>query len=129
MTGLLADQSLSVRAAAAVALSLAGNAVVLALARFAAVAPGFRALTWPPVLLLTTLGAVGAVAVYWLLARRTADPDRSFRRVALAVLLVSFLPDLGLLVGDPDATVPAVLVLMGMHVVVAAACLATLSGR
>jgi hypothetical protein len=42
------------------------------------------------------------------------------------VLVVSFLPDLGLLAGDPAATVPGVLALMVMHVVVAAASVGAL---
>ena len=41
------------------------------------VAPGFRPLALPPVLLFTVLGVAGATVVYWLLHRRAANPDRT----------------------------------------------------
>jgi hypothetical protein len=111
-----------------VTLAVLGNALVLAAAGAADVAPGFMALAYPPVVALSALGAVGAVGVYALLRRYVATPDRTFRRVALAVLAVSFVPDLALLALDPAATVPGVLVLALMHVVVAAAALGLLPG-
>jgi hypothetical protein len=52
-----------------------------------------------------------------------------FTRVAVVVLLLSFVPDVLLLQADPAATVPAVIVLMVMHVVVAVVCVASLTGR
>ena len=81
--------------------------------------PGFRALTVPPVALLSALGAGGATVVYWLLRRYASDPDRTFVRVAAGVLLISFVPDVALLAVDPAATPLAVVVLVAMHVVVA----------
>lgn len=114
------------RGAVATVLSLLGNLGLVALADALGVAPGFRAVSVPPVAFLTVVGAVGATATYVALARFTADPDRTFRRVALAALVVSFLPDLGLLAVDEAATVAGVGVLMAMHVVVAGFCLALL---
>ncbi|NHN57577.1 hypothetical protein G9466_00600 [Halorussus sp. JP-T4] len=103
------------------------NAIILAAARAAGVAPGFRALTWPPVMFLTVVGAGGAVGVYWLLARRSDSPDRTFTVVAAVVLVLSFVPDLLLLSADESATAFGVAVLMVMHVAVAAACVGALA--
>ena len=87
------------------------------------IAPAFRALTIPPVAFLSALGAGGATVVYWLLGRFVSDADRTFVRVAVGVLLLSLVPDLALLAIDPAATLFAVIVLMAMHVVVAAVSL------
>lgn len=114
------------RGAVATALSLLGNLGLVVLADALGVAPDFQAIAIPPVAFLTTLGAAGATATYVALGRFTADPDRTFRRVAVAVLVLSFLPDLALLAVDDAATVAGVVVLMAMHVVVAGVCLALL---
>ena len=74
-------------------------------------------------------GVVGATLVYALLLRRSRAPRRTFVRVAAAVLVLSFLPDLALLALDPAATVGGVVVLMLMHVVVAAASVGVLTRR
>lgn len=109
-------------------LSMIGNAVLLALVQALEVAPDFRALSFPPVLFLSAVGAVGAVAVYWVLDRRVDQPARTFRRIAAAVLVVSFGPDLALLAADEAATIPGVIALMLMHVVVAAVAVGVLVG-
>lgn len=119
---------LAVRAGLAVVLSVLVNGVLVLAFDAAGIAPDFRALSIPPVAFLSAAGAVGAAAVYWLLGRYVDRPERTFRRVAVAVLVLSFVPDLGLLAADPAATVPGVLALMGMHVVVAAASVGFLSG-
>ena len=115
-------------ALAAVVASVANAALVL-VATTVGIAPGFRPLALPPVLLLTVVGVAGATAVSWLLLRRVSNPDRTFVRVASVVLVLSFLPDVGLLSADPAATVPGVVVLMAMHVVAAVASVAVLTGR
>ena len=122
------SRSLAVRGGIAVVLSAIGNAVVLVVVQALEIAPDFQALTFPPVLFLSAVGAVGAVGVYWLLDRRAERPARTFRRVAAGVLVVSFVPDLALLAVDEAATVPGVLVLMLMHVVVAAVAVGVLVG-
>lgn len=109
-------------------LSVLVNAVLVVLVGAVGIAPEFRALTLPPVALLSAVGAIGAVVVYGLLTRYVDRPERTFRRVAAVVLVLSFVPDLGLLVGDPAATVPGVVVLMIMHVVVAAVSVGALVG-
>lgn len=119
-------RSLPVRGALAVVLAVLANAVLVLAVDAIALAPDFRALTLPPVAFLSALGAAGATGVYALLGRYVADRDRTFVRVAVAALLISFVPDLALLWQDPAATVPAVVVLMLMHVVVAAVAVGVL---
>lgn len=118
--------SLPVRGVLAVLASVLVNAALVWALDAAGIAPDFRALTYPPVVFLSALGAVGATVVYALLVRYVDDVDRTFVRVAAAVLVLSFVPDLGLLAADPAATVPGVLALMVMHVVVAVASVAAL---
>jgi hypothetical protein len=122
------SRSLAVRGGIAVVLSVIANALVLVVVQALEIAPDFQALTFPPVLFLSAAGAVGAVAVYWLLDSRAERPARTFRRVAAAVLVVSFVPDLALLALDEAATGPGVVVLMLMHVVVAAVAVGVLVG-
>jgi hypothetical protein len=111
---------LPVRTGVAVVLSVLANGALVVAATGLGVAPGFRPLALPPVAVLSAAGAVGAAAAYWLLSRVVADADRWFRRVAVAALLLSFVPDAALLAADPAATVPGVVALAAMHVVVAA---------
>jgi len=126
----LNTKTIALRGTAAAALSTLVNAGVVAVAQSADVAPEFRALTYPPVIVLTVAGAVGATVVYALLARRNGrETDQTFTRIAVAVLVLSFVPDIGLLVVDDAATAFGVVVLMAMHVVVAAASVALLTGR
>lgn len=123
------SRSLAVRGGIAVGLSAIANALVLVVVQALEIAPDFQALTFPPVLFLSAGGAVGAVAVYWVLDRRVDRPARTFRRIAAAVLVVSFVPDLALLAVDESATIPGVIALMMMHVVVAAIAVGVLVGR
>lgn len=112
--------SLPVRSGIAVVLSVLANVVLVLGVDALGIAPGFGALTIPPVAFLSALGAGGAAIVYWLLRRYVSNPERTFVRVAAGVLLLSFVPDVALLAIDPAATPLAVAVLMAMHVVVAA---------
>ncbi|MFT4890860.1 MAG: hypothetical protein ACI9YT_001781 [Halobacteriales archaeon] len=124
----VSSRSLAVRGGIVLVLSMIGNAVVLALVQAREIAPDFRALSFPPVLFLSAVGAVGAAAVYWVLERRVDYPARTFRRIAAAVLVVPFGPDLALLAADEAATMPGVIALMLMHVVVAAVAVGVLAG-
>jgi hypothetical protein len=119
-------RTLLARATVAAAVAAAVNAALVALAAATGIAGEFRALSYPPVLVLTVVGVAGATAVYAVLLRRRADPDRAFVRTATAVLLLSFLPDVAVLVLDPAATPAGVLVLLVMHVVVAGASVGVL---
>jgi uncharacterized membrane protein len=111
------------RGALAAVLGVAANVVLVALANAAGVDPDLRALTFPPVVFFSAVGALGATVVYAVLVRRVDEPARRFRQIAIGVLVVSFVPDIGLLVADETATPTGVAVLILMHVTVAAACL------
>jgi hypothetical protein len=115
--------------AALVAATVVNVAIVAVAAGPLALASDFDPLNVPPVALFTVLGVIGATATYLVLDRVVDDTDRVFTLVAAAVLLLSFLPDIALLRGDPNATLPAVIALMLMHVVAAVACVAALTGR
>ena len=121
--------TLARRGGLAVVASLALNWVVLWLVLTAAPVQPFDALSVPPVTLLSAAGAVGATLVYAGLSRRAERPDRTFVRIAIVVLVLSFAPDLALLAVDPDATVGGVIALMVMHVTVAASCVWALTDR
>ena len=128
-SGTIPTQTLAVRGGLAVVVSLLVNLAILAAVLSSGIVEPFDALSVPPVALLTVLGAIGATIVYGAITRRSDAPDRTFIIVAAAVLVLSFAPDLALLEYDADATVPAVIVLMIMHVAVAAACVWALTDR
>jgi hypothetical protein len=89
--------------------------------------PAFTPLGWGPPIFFTTLLVTGAVVVFALIGRLARSPIRTFQIIAVVVLVLSFIPDLLLLVapmpppdGPPpigDVTLPNVLALMVMHVV------------
>jgi uncharacterized membrane protein len=91
------------------------------------VPPEFPPLDGPgPTIFFTVVCGVVAVAVYALIRRTSESPDTLYRRIALAVLLLSFLPDLWLLSdgaaqASAGATPAGVGILMAMHVAAAAA--------
>lgn len=120
-------RELTLRGAVAVGLSLLVNWLLLAVVLLTEFVEPFDPLSFPPVTLLTALGAIGAVVVYAAIDRRSRTPDRTFALVAVTVLVVSFIPDLALLAFDDNATVGAVAVLMAMHVTVAAICVEVLT--
>ncbi len=79
-----------------------------------------------PTIFLTSVGALGAVGVFAALRRVSDRPEALFRRIALIVLLASFVPDLWLLSEGasgafPGATPAGVATLMLMHLLAAAA--------
>jgi peptidoglycan/LPS O-acetylase OafA/YrhL len=126
----LDTKTLTLRGIVAAIVGAAVNAGLVALADGVGIAPGFRALTYPPVVFLSVVGALGAAVAYLVIQRRASgDPDQTFTRIAAAVLLLSFLPDIGLLFGDDAATVAGVVLLTVMHVVVAVAAVVLLTGR
>ena len=79
------------------------------------------------VIVLTTFGVLGAVIVFALLVRFARRPILIFKWIAVVVLLLSFVPDVLLLVASvPGATALSVGVLMSMHVVAWAISVGTL---
>ena len=86
-----------------------------------AIPDSFLALNVPPTILFTLAGVLGAIGVFAWLGRRTPRPISRFTRVAAVVLVVSLLPDLGLLAAPmPGTSLAAVAVLMVEHLVAAA---------
>lgn len=120
-------RDLVTRGALAVVLSLVVNGLIVwAVIATGAVRP-FDPLNYQPVFLLTTVGAVGATLTYGLVRRVSARPDRTFAVVVVVALLLSFVPDVAWLPGDPGATTAGIGVLMAMHVTTAAICFAVLT--
>jgi len=86
-----------------------------------------------PTIFFTVVSGAVASGVYARIRRVSARADTTFRWVALAVLLLSFAPDLWLLSEGaaeafPGATPGAVGILMAMHVAAAAAIVGVLTG-
>jgi len=81
--------------------------------------PAFMPLTLMPPIVFTVVGVLGAVITYAVIGRRAAQPLAQFRRVALIALIVSFVPDLLMLITgfNPGTTLANVVVLALMHVV------------
>ena len=110
-------------------LSLLANYGVLTVIPQAELVAAYEHLAYPPVTLWTTVGVVGATAVYGLLHRYVDDPDRAFVRLAVVALLVSFVPDIGLYLFDEEATAGAAAALAVLHVPPAVVCIAVLPER
>lgn len=105
-------------APAAVALTLLGR--VLA-GTVMPIAPAFAPLHVPPIAVLTAVGLHAAAVVLALCFRFTVHPLRWYRRIAVAVLLASVVPDVALLAtGVPGATPASVGLLVVLHLVAGA---------
>ena len=86
-----------------------------------------------PTVFLTVVGVTAGLGVAVAVDRRSARPVALFRRIVVAALLLSLLPDLWMLTeggaeGFPGATVPAVAILMAQHVAAAAVVLWSVTG-
>lgn len=83
---------------------------------------GFSPLTAPAVATMTIAGMIGATVVFGWMARVRPDPRGAFVRIAVAALVISWLPDLGIWATGvfPHTTGAGVLILMALHPVAAA---------
>ena len=113
----------------AVIASVAANVLLtMAAVRLFGLSSEFPPLAAGAIAMFTAVGVVGAVVVFALVARFSSRPITLFRRIALAVLLLSLLPDVAMLFsGEPGATPAAVVWLMMTHVVAAAISVALLT--
>ena len=115
----------------AAVLSVAANAVIRTIAKAAFEVPdGFQPFTFGQFTFVTVAGVAGATLVLGFLGGlfnkagrpiQRARPIRSFRRLAVGALVLSWIPALGLLAGRPypGTTVQSVGTLMVMHTVTA----------
>ncbi|MFC7057258.1 DUF6069 family protein [Halovenus salina] len=71
---------------------------------------------YPAIGVWTLLGIGGATVVYWGLTQRSATPDQTFVLVAAVVLVLSFLPDIGLALTADSVTTSEAIGLMILHV-------------
>ncbi len=121
--------------ALAVAVAILVNVVIRTVAvSVLGIGAGFQPLEVGPTVFFTVVGMVGAVVVFGLILRFARRPVWLFRRVALAVLVVSLVPDVLMLFSGsmPGTTVAGVLTLMVEHVAswaVAVGVLTTLVGE
>ena len=84
----------------------------------------FQPLSWGQFIFLTVVGTGLGAVVFAVVARFAKRPIRTFRIISVVALLLSWLPDFGLLAaGDrapyPGTSLSSVGVLMFMHVVAA----------
>jgi Kef-type K+ transport system membrane component KefB len=108
---------------AAVAAAIALNAVIAAIAVAAGAPSGYAPLMFPVFAACTIVPMIVGWFLWRPVARRVRNPRRSMPLLALAVLVVSYVPDVILLATGfiPDTTPAGVVALMAMHVVVIAA--------
>ena len=111
----------------AVAIAVALNAVVAAIAGAAGATPGYGPLTLPAYALFTALGFAAGWLGWSMITRRAARPRAVLSVLVPVVLVLSFVPDvLLLLLGFiPGTTTVAAVALMVMHVVVVAIAVPT----
>ncbi len=89
----------------------------------------FKPLNASSVISLTVLGVLAATAACFLLNRASGHPVNTFRRVAPAALLLSFVPDIAIWASHGyahTASASTVLPLMIMHVAVGTLCIVLL---
>jgi hypothetical protein len=108
-----------------------GNIIVLLITDALFTVPAsFPPFAIGPVTFFSVVGVVGATAVFALLGRFTQRPIRWFWIISVVVLLLSFIPNIVMLVANtlPGTTVAGVVGLMITHVVAAAAAVGILIG-
>lgn len=78
--------------------------------------PEYPPLTPVGLIFFTVVLVSAGVLVFAVVVRTSATPIRTYRRIALVALVISFVPDLILPVTDPGTTWTAAIVLMVTHV-------------
>ena len=120
------------RAPLAGALTVFASVVAVLIIRAIAVAilhpsPRFEPLTIGPPIMDTVIAATIAVLVFLKVAENSVRPVRTWRRIALVVLIVSLWPDVALAQAHSmGGGWPEAYALMAMHVAVCALCVTML---
>ena len=98
------------------------NTVIATVARALGASANFQPLTPPAYISLTVLGFLLAVAGWAIIRAKASNPARVLRVLVPVVLVLSFIPDLGLLLSGsrPGTSGGAVAALALMHLAVAA---------
>lgn len=109
-------QTLAGRGAGALAIALVVNLALGWVALSQDLVESTEFFQYPAIVVWTLLGMGGATIVYGVLTRRFATPDRTFLRVAAAVLVLSFVPDIGLALTAESVTTSEAIGLMVLHV-------------
>jgi len=109
-------RTLATRGAGMLAIALAVNLALGWIALSQEVVASTEFFRYPAIVVWTLLGTVGATVVYGVLTRRSATPDRTFVRVAAVVLVLSFVPDVGLALTADSVTTSEAIGLMVLHV-------------
>jgi hypothetical protein len=106
--------------AVASAVAFALNAAVAAIAVAAGAPASYAPLTAPVFGAFTVLGVLGGWIGWWLVTLKASRPRAVLAWLAPLVLVLSFIPDVVLLVLKfiPGTTTAAALALMAMHVIV-----------
>ena len=110
-----------VGAGLALAATVATVLIAMALRNGLGVPAAFTPLSTPAVAISTVVGMIGATLVFAWVARVQADPGRTFVWIAMAGLIVSWLPDLAIWAtrAFPETTATGILSLMALHPVAA----------
>lgn len=126
---ILPRDELAKRGGLAIALAAVANLLVYHVAEAVlSIPPTFQPMHPARVVVLTVLGGLGAVGAYVIVQNKADDPPRTFVNVAMVALVVSFIPDILLLVTDrPGTTIAGVVTLMTMHIVAAVTLVAGLT--
>jgi hypothetical protein len=105
---------------AAAALSLAADLVLVAVGRAVFTVPAsFGKFAFGAYALLTVLGVAGATAAWWAVTRLSSRPRWLLTRLAALVTALLLIPDF-LLLGTPGNPAGPVVILMLMHLAIAA---------
>lgn len=109
-------RTLAARGAGALVIALVVNLALGWIALSQGLVASAEFFRYPGIVVWTVLGIAGATLVYGVLTRRSSTPDETFVRVAVAALLLSFLPNIGLAFGLESVTTSEVIGLMALHV-------------
>ncbi|MHA6763795.1 DUF6069 family protein [Streptacidiphilus sp. PAMC 29251] len=112
---------------AAVVVASLVNTAIAAIARAAGASSDFKPLQASAFVAFTLFGILIGAAGWALVRRRAQDPQALLRRLVPTVLVISFVPDLAMLVSDysPHSSTAGVIGLLFMHVAVAAIAVTT----